>query len=103
LYGKSIYQSQAAVLQARREPDVLHEKHTQKRHAFILIHYLCTKSNSTLKKCKIMKAKNTQRKCILFVRVSTLQQSYSEQAKQLAIYAQTKGFSTENQIIIANH
>lgn len=49
-----------------------------------------------------MKAKNTQRKCILFVRVSTLQQSYSEQAKQLAIYAQTKGFSTENQIVIAN-
>ena len=49
-----------------------------------------------------MKAKNTQRKCILFVRVSTLQQSYTEQVKQLAIYAQTKGFATENQIIIAN-
>ena len=49
-----------------------------------------------------MKAKNTQRKCILFVRVSTLQQSYTEQAKQLAIYAQTKGFATENQIVIAN-
>ena len=46
-----------------------------------------------------MKAQN---KCILFVRVSTLQQSYTEQAKQLAIYAQSKGFSTENQIIIAN-
>ena len=42
------------------------------------------------------------KKCILFVRVSTLQQSYKEQAKQLAIYAQSKGFSTENQIIIAN-
>lgn len=49
-----------------------------------------------------MKAQNTQRKCILFVRVSTLQQSYTEQAKQLAIYAQSKGFSTDNQIIIAN-
>jgi len=49
-----------------------------------------------------MKAQNIKRKCILFVRVSTVQQSYKEQAKQLAIYAQTKGFSTENQIIIAN-
>jgi len=49
-----------------------------------------------------MKAKNTQRKCILFVRVSTLQQSYTEQAKQLAIYAQSKGFATKNQIVIAN-
>ena len=36
------------------------------------------------------------------MRVSTLQQSYTEQAKQLSIYAQTKGFSTENQIVIAN-
>jgi len=36
-HGKSIYQSQAAVLQARRSSDVLHQIHYNKKHTFIIL------------------------------------------------------------------
>jgi len=43
-----------------------------------------------------------KKKCVLFVRVSTEYQDYSEQTSNLSRYAALHGYPVENQVIIAN-